>query len=159
VSQTSSAANLTVTDTFASWSSRFFTPTELSNSQISGPTADPDADGVPNLLEFAFNLQPRIANRSVLIAGAGTTGLPLIRLETINNQKVLTIEFVRRRAAGSPGITYHAEFNSDLTNPSGWSETGATTITQIDDTWERVKVTDSLVNQSRRLGRVRITMP
>jgi hypothetical protein len=159
VSQTSSAATLTVTDTFNSWSSRFFTPTELSNAQISGPTADPDGDGVPNLLEFAFNLQPRIADRSVLITGTGTIGLPLIRLETINNQKVLTIEFVRRRAAGSPGITYHAEFNSDLTNASGWSETGTATVTQIDDTWERVKITDSLTNQARRFGRVRVTMP
>jgi uncharacterized repeat protein (TIGR03803 family) len=159
VSQTSSAATLTVTDTFNSWSSRFFTPTELTNSQISGPAADADGDGVPNLLEFAFNLQPRIADRSVIVAGTSTSGLPLIRLETINNQKVLTIEFVRRRAAGSPGITYHAEFNSDLTDPSGWSESGTATVTQIDDTWERVKVIDSLVNQTKRLSRVRVTTP
>src|SRR5207248_947465 len=117
--------------------------------------ADPEGVGVPNLLEFAFNLQPRIADRSVIVAGAGTNGLPLIRLETINNQKVLTIEFIRRRAAGSPGITCHAEFNSDLTNPSGWSETGTATFTQIDDTWERVKVTDSAVNQAKRFGRIR----
>ena len=158
VSQTSSAATLTVTDTFNSWSSRFFTPTELGNSQISGPAADPEGDSVANLLEFAFNLQPRIADRSVIVAGAGTSGPPLVRLETINNQKVLTIEFVRRRAAGSPGITYHAEFNGDLTT-AGWSETGTATVTQIDDTWERVKVTDSAINQTKRFGRIRVTMP
>ena len=93
----------------------------------------------------------------MVVAGAGTSGLPLIRLETINNRKLLTIEFIRRRAAGSPGITYHAEFNSDLIN--GWSETGNATVTQIDDTWERVKVIDPLVNQTKRLGRVRISMP
>jgi uncharacterized repeat protein (TIGR03803 family) len=159
VSQTSSAATLTVTDTFNSWSSRFFTPTELGNAQISGAAADPEGDGVPNLIEFAFNLQPRIADRSVIVAGAGTSGLPLILLETINNQKVLTIEFIRRRAAGSPGITYHTEFSGDLTNASGWSETGTATVTQIDDTWERVKVTDSAINQVKRFGRVRVTIP
>src|SRR5262249_1481200 len=135
---------------------RFFTPTELNNAQISGATADPDGDGVANLLEFAFNLNPRINDRATMIAGTGTSGLPLVRLETINNQKVLTIEFVRRRAVGSPGITYHAEFGSDLTT---WSETGTVVVTQIDDTWERVKVTDSAINQTRRFGRVRVTTP
>jgi len=156
VSQTSSAATLTVTDTFNSWSSRFFTPDELANTQISGPTADPDGDGVPNLLEFAFNLNPRVNDRATMIAGTGTSGLPLIRLETINNQQQLTMEFVRRRAAGSPGITYYAEFGSDLAN---WGQTGTEVVTQIDDTWERVKVTDSLMNQAKRFGRLRVTMP
>ena len=52
---------------------------------------------------------------------------------------------------------FDAEFAGDLIN--GWSGTGTATVTQIDDTWERVKVIDSLANQTERFGRVRVTMP
>ncbi len=125
-------------------------------------TADPDSDGMNNQVEFAFNLNPKVNDRSTMTAGTGTAGLPLVRLETISNQKVLTIEFVRRRSVANPGITYHVEFGSDLTN---WGEVLAdtananTTIGQIDGTWERVKVTDTLFNQTKRFGRIRLTVP
>ena len=42
--------------TFASWQSQFF-PGE-GNAGVVGPNADPDSDGVANLLEFAFGTDP-----------------------------------------------------------------------------------------------------
>jgi hypothetical protein len=32
---------------------------ELTNPTVSGDDADPDGDGIPNLLEYAFALNPK----------------------------------------------------------------------------------------------------
>lgn len=48
-----------VTTTFDSWRAQHFTGTELIDPAISGESADPDLDGIVNLLEYAFNLHPR----------------------------------------------------------------------------------------------------
>ncbi len=77
---------------FEEWGSEYFTPAEQNNPAISGPNADPDGDGVGNLLEFAFNTVPTAGASSsrpaVSIAGdrlrisyrqykdgSGTTGI------------------------------------------------------------------------------------
>jgi hypothetical protein len=46
-------------DTSATWSSGVFTGEELLDPQVSGDLADPDHDGLPNLLEYALGLNPR----------------------------------------------------------------------------------------------------
>jgi hypothetical protein len=126
----------------------------LNDANISGGAADIDGDGIATLLEFALNLNPKLNDRTTMIAGTGLAGLPLIRRENISGQSHLTMEFVRRRVAGMPGISYHVEFGGDL---SAWSETGTEGTTQIDETWERVKVTDTIANPTKRFGRLRIT--
>jgi hypothetical protein len=40
------------------WTESFWADGELSNPDISGPKADPDRDGIENLLEFVLNLDP-----------------------------------------------------------------------------------------------------
>ncbi len=40
------------------WTESFWADSYLSNPDISGPNADPDHDGIENLLEFVFNLDP-----------------------------------------------------------------------------------------------------
>lgn len=40
------------------WTESFWTGSDLSSPDISGPNADPDYDGIENLLEFIFNLDP-----------------------------------------------------------------------------------------------------
>jgi hypothetical protein len=42
------------------WTESFWSGTELQNPAISGPNSDPDQDGIENLLEFSFNLDPTI---------------------------------------------------------------------------------------------------
>lgn len=50
--------SITVTTTFAIWQQKHFSPQELSQPAISGDAADPDGDGLSNLLEYAFHLDP-----------------------------------------------------------------------------------------------------
>lgn len=44
---------------YAEWRAYWFTAAEVADSAISGPAADNDADGLPNLLEYALNLDPK----------------------------------------------------------------------------------------------------
>ncbi len=43
---------------FGSWQSLVFTPEQIADPQISGPLADPDGDGIVNLVEFSNNGNP-----------------------------------------------------------------------------------------------------
>ena len=52
------ALTLGITSTFASWKTAFFDPQQLSDPGISGDAADPDNDGLNNLLEYAFHSDP-----------------------------------------------------------------------------------------------------
>jgi len=62
--------------TFADWQLQNFTDTQLTNSAIGTATADPDGDGVPNLLEFVVGGNPFIpdetnaAVRNISLAGS-----------------------------------------------------------------------------------------
>jgi len=145
--------------TFNSWSSLYFTSPQLANATVSGPSATPAGDGLPNLIKFALNLNPTINEVPLMVAGTGTSGLPLVGWVQNNRQTYLTLEYVRRTAASNPGITYHAEFNSNLSNTNGWSVTGTDTVTPINATWERVLTTDTIPSSPTRFARLRVTQP
>jgi hypothetical protein len=51
-----------VPGTFGDWALREFNATQLADASVSGPGADPDGDGAPNLLEFAMGGQPLAAD-------------------------------------------------------------------------------------------------
>ncbi len=146
-------------DNLNAWRTRRFTAAELGNPLISGPLADFDGDGVNTLLEFSLNLDPKLGDRVTMTAVTGTRGLPLIRSENISGQQKLTAEYVRRRAVGQPGITYRIEFTSSLSAAGSWSDGGAGAAIAIDETWERVKVTDSQPVAVGRFGRLVVTQP
>jgi hypothetical protein len=44
------------------WLRANFSATDLTNRLVSGDAADPDLDGLPNLMEYALGLPPRLAN-------------------------------------------------------------------------------------------------
>ncbi|MDW8350144.1 MAG: fibronectin type III domain-containing protein [Verrucomicrobiae bacterium] len=111
-------------------------------------------DGVPNLLRFAFNLN--LTDPAVPITpSTGTKGLPHVYIDTTTQK--LTLEFIRRRATSTPGITYQVEFTNDLQTytPGG----SALLIIPINTQWERVLWQDSqtITQNPRRFARVRIT--
>ena len=44
---------------YQNWMTGYFTSEEISGTQLSAPTSDPEGDGLQNLLEYALNLHPR----------------------------------------------------------------------------------------------------
>ncbi len=61
--------------TFADWQLQNFTDSQLTNSAIGIATADPDGDGVPNLLEFAAGGNPSLADATnAVVQGTQAAG-------------------------------------------------------------------------------------
>ncbi|MBE7496530.1 MAG: hypothetical protein HS117_16425 [Verrucomicrobiaceae bacterium] len=144
---------------FGGWAESVFTPTQLADPLVSGVEADPDLDGVANLLEFAFNMPPLNAGVQTMAPGTGTQGLPASTLEIgAGGAAVIRIEFLRRRATVNSGLTYQAEFSSSMTSGTWTPAGGTTTVTPINDDWERVVVLDAPpAGSQRRFVRVRVT--
>ncbi len=115
--------------------------------------SDQDSDGMHNLLEFAFNLNPVKAD----VAGANaTSGLPVAQLVSVPGGKVLEVNFLRRIATVGPGLDYAAAFSSGL---SGWEPGMTPTVTPVNADWERVTVRDSApAGSERRFVKVVITV-
>lgn len=102
--------------------------------------ANPASDGVANLLKYAFNMAPNVGDLARVnvaeLPENGTAGLPFIYRDA---QQRIVIEFIRRKAATNPGISYVVEISGDLAQ---WDalDLGNATAVSIDNVWERVTV-------------------
>ena len=77
-----------------------------------GPMADPDGDGIPNLLEYAFNLDPTTP---------GCDGLPTAATAINPADGKTYLTYTYRRRIGGGGMAYIVETTSDL---MGWNSSG-----------------------------------
>ena len=122
------------------------------------PSSDTDADGVNLILEYAFGMNPSVSNREILDA-SNAAALPLVtRTGTTATNRVLQVEFLRRKNAAALGLTYTPQFGSSL---SAFADaTQPETVTSIDANWERVLVKDAAAApaNAKRFGRVKITL-
>ena len=85
--------------TFARWKQLYFSPEELGDPAISGDLADPDFDGLRNLMEYGLNLDPRTAS---------TTGLPYFTLDSTY------FSLVYPKLLAATDLTYTIEKSTDL---------------------------------------------
>jgi hypothetical protein len=92
--------------TFAAWAASMFTAQQLANPAISGPTADADGDGLNTFGEYAFNLNPLVADRSTL--PTGDRGISHAILDQAN----MKITFIRRKEPAD--VLYVIEQTADL---------------------------------------------
>jgi hypothetical protein len=132
----------------------WFTANGLTGADAA-PEANPAGDDIPNLLKYAFNMDPNTAysgNARHLTAGSGQSGLPSITTSKTPGGQRLRIEFVRRRNDNSLG--YQAQFSMD--NTIWVPAVAAPTVTVIDADWERVVVEDLLDAWPTRFGRMRV---
>ena len=90
---------------------------------MSGDTADPDGDGIANLMEYALNLDPKVP---------ATAGLPTVGQTTVGGSQYLTLTYTSVIAA--TGITYVPQVSGDLrTWNSGTGYTVAVSTTNNAD--------------------------
>jgi len=101
------------------------------------PLSSPFGDGVPNLLKYAFFLNPSGPDSRCLIPATGIEGLPAYSLESQTDGSVFRMEFVRRKDAG---LNYTPIISTTLQADSFQPMTGRTFVTDIDAERERVIV-------------------
>lgn len=90
---------------------------------------------------------------------SGTAGLPFSESQ-VNGETKLRWTYIRRKASTSPGITYLVDFCDDLaTNSWGTNPSATESVEDIDSTFERVTVTDSVTGAGKRFSRVLVTVP
>jgi len=106
---------------FPSWQAMQFSAAELDHPEVSGPDADPDSDGLNNLLEYALGLDPRQAS----------AGWNAVRCE--NGDWVFTY----CRPSERSDLTYAVETSANLQawSSDGLSHTRVSTSSGI-ETWE-----------------------
>jgi hypothetical protein len=137
--------------TFEVWSAGVFDAAQLADPLVSGPEADPDGDGIVNLLEFAFGLEPEV--RSPLQGSAGVKGMPV----TTVTPPTMTVEFLRRSPLVAPVLEYIVEFSDDL--GGSWTPVTDAEVEAVegDPAWESVRATIPASPASgRRFSRVRV---
>ncbi len=88
---------------YNTWQLGHFASTELTNPAVSGDLADPDGDGITNLMEYALNLDPKQAQVS---------GLPTVGKTTVSGNQYLTLTYTQR--TDTTGITYLPQASGDL---------------------------------------------
>jgi hypothetical protein len=107
----STSDTVTIHDTpFNTWLLSEF-GTNANNPAISGDLADPDHDGIVNLLEYALNLNPNVASE---------TGLPTSKIDPAC--ECLTLTYIK--VISAVDISYTVEAASDPGGP--WSTNGLT---------------------------------
>jgi len=126
------------------------------NGSAAAPAAMPFNDGVPNLLKYAFNLNAAGPDVRVLAKGTGTAGLPVFALERSGSQTSFKVEFLRRK---NTGLVYSPKISTTMVAYEPM--TGTTTVTAINDQWERVIIEKpcNLAITPKLFGRVEVTLP
>jgi len=105
LSNQSATASVTPAQTFAQWVAASF-PGQ-SDPAIISPTADPDGDGLPNLLEYLFGTNPNSPDAAAAAMSCGVDG---------NGNFLLTF----RLAKNTSGVSYFIQQSPDLVN---WTDT------------------------------------
>ncbi len=118
------------------WKAGFFTSGELTDPAVSGDDVDPDGDGISNLFEYAYGLNPKEKSRLGLPSGQVASGGP--------DGKDYFVLLLHRRV-GASGLQYAIEVSDDLWT---WQPAGA-----------RVEVIESIpdIGNSTETVRVRLT--
>ncbi|MEO5722109.1 MAG: cytochrome c peroxidase [Chthoniobacterales bacterium] len=126
--------------TYAEWRAYWFTLAEAADPNISGPAADPDRDGRPNLLETALNTNPKKAD-----AGVGlTSSLSGGSFALIFTKNVLATD-----------LSYTIEESSDLMT---WTVSPAVPETLADDgRLQTVRVVVPATAATAKFLRLRVT--
>lgn len=134
-------------ESFDAWLAEEFSSSELADPAVSGPAADPDRIGWPNLLRYALGL-PRHASAQVrqTLAPRAEPAAGFLKLSYV------------RPLGGREDVNYRVEASADLVT---WTPLSATpTVTPVGEDHELVEVTDTvaLASAPRRFLRLRVEL-
>lgn len=149
---TSSIATVTIEDTpFDTWRFTHFTAAEQLNAGLSGPLGDAESDSTTNLLEYAFDMDPK---------NGALTDLPIAGtvIHPTTMEKHLALSYLRRK--DDLELVYIVQIGSNLT---GWTDATAADVDEIiavdnNDGTETITIRDKtpLSTQPRRFLRVEV---
>jgi len=118
------------TMSYEAWQARHFTPGELSQADVSGDNADPDGDGLSNLVEYAQGLDPRSPDRESWLQ---------VRQVVAGDQARFALEYRARPLVHA--VRYEVEVSPDLKT---WNPFVAETTEELDaDGMVRTTLTDA----------------
>jgi hypothetical protein len=130
------------TPPYETWVAQWFAQHPSFNGEAALPDADPDGDGISNLMEYALGLNPN------------TPGV--IPAALVINGAQLEYAYTRSTAAREAGLLYQIEW-SDTLEPGSWTtETVTQQIESTEGALETVKATVSAGNADRRFLRLRV---
>ena len=137
---------------YSTWQSKYFTSAQLANAAVSGNAADPDGDGIPNLLEYALNLSPTTPS---------VAGLPTVGQTVVSGSSYLTLAFTK--VIADTDITYVPQVSGGL---AAWNS-GASYVATVSTTNNADGLTQTVVvrdltpmaGAGQRFIRLAVTMP
>ncbi len=128
---------------YAGFRAAQFTVSEQANDAISGPAADPDGDGLNNLLEYALGLAPKTADASAALPVVTTTANDWV--------------FTYTRPVSRSDLVYAVHASTNLTT---WGPTNVThSFVSSDGTRETWRGTYPLALGSNVFFRLHVTLP
>ena len=133
------------------------------NGTSNGPNQDPDGDGLTNLQEFAYGLNPGINSSGALVLTGGsltTRGTPIPRVEAQTFGVNYQAAYCRNSDAVAAGYTYTVQFSGDLI--TWFNSTATPTVQATDGNVQAVTVPYPFLlpnRQKARFFRVTVTPP
>ncbi len=113
----------------------------LVDAGLNGANAEakaiPFADGVSNLIKYAFNMNLAGPDSSRLAHGTGQSGLPSFQTKDIGGGKALEIQYLRRK---NSGLIYTLKSSVSLERESFAPVNQPAVVHPINESWERVSV-------------------
>lgn len=118
---------------------------EANDPAITDPTADLDFDGLPNLIEYAFGVDPQSSEASPVASDSVTSG----------PDKFMRLIVPKNPAATD--VTFTVEATADLADPLSWSSDG---LIIESETSTQLIVRDTVpMSSGQRFMRVRVVRP
>jgi hypothetical protein len=125
---------------FEAWQLAEFGP-DAGNPLIAGELADPDGDGIVNLLEYALATAPNIPGITTIVR----------HMENVSGTDYLRLTIPKNPAATD--LTYTVETTGDLSDSGSWSDTDAL----IEEDSPTQLIVRDTISGPRRFIRLRVT--